>query len=86
MTKQEKERFDSFQKQVNRDPTTRMAFFAGKNIEVESSNNPYDRWRKTDEAENKAICDHLGIAFEKADFALSGESLAQDWVKGLPDL
>ena len=47
--------------------------------------NVMERMNLQNEAENKFVCQHLGIEYKKEDFEVSEEDLAEEWAKGLPD-
>lgn len=81
MTREERQKYDAFQKELHESPANRLGFFTSVEgiEEPHPANNPFDRWKQNEEYENKAICKHLGIEYREEDFVISAEELARQW-------
>ena len=86
MTREERQKYDAFQKELHEIPANRLGFFTSVEgiEEPHPANNPFDRWKQNEEYENKAICKHLGIEYREEDFVISAEELARQWASRLP--
>ena len=85
MTTKERNEFESFKRKLQEDPVFRISFFGDLRVDMDNVGNVMERMNLQNEAENKLVCQHLGIEYKKEDFEVSEEDLAEEWAKGLPD-
>ena len=85
MTTKERNEFESFKRKLQEDPVFRISFFGYLRVDMDNVGNVMERMNLQNEAENKFVCQHLGIEYKKEDFEVSEEDLAEEWAKGLPD-
>ena len=77
MTTQERQRFEKFKRDLQGYPVKRMAFLANT-VKDEDKDYQY--------AEQKAICEHLGIVFNEDDHRVDEVAVAKEWAAKLPDM
>ena len=77
MTTQERQRFEDFARDLRDYPVKRMMFWANL-IKNEDRDYPY--------AEQKAICEHLGIVFNEDDHRVDEVAVAKEWAAKLPNI
>ncbi|WP_337942983.1 hypothetical protein [Parabacteroides sp.] len=85
MTTKERKEFDAFKRKLQEDPVFRISFFGDLRMNMDNVGDVMERMHLQNEAENKLICQHLGISYRIEDFEVSDEGLAEEWAKGLPD-
>ena len=77
MTTQERQRFEKFKRDLQGYPVKRMAFLANT-VKDEDKDYPF--------AEQKAICEHLGIEFREEEHRFDEVAVAKEWAAKLPDI
>ena len=77
MTIQEKNRFEKFERDLRDYPVKAMMFFANT-VKEEDKDYPF--------AEQKAICEHLGIEFNEDEHRFDEVAVAREWAATLPDI
>ena len=77
MTEQDRKRFEDFERDLQNYPVKRMMFLA-QSIKDEDKGYQY--------AEQKAICEHLGIVFNEDDHRVDEVAVAKEWAVTLPDI
>lgn len=77
MTPIERKRFEDFERDLRDYPVKRMMFLA-QSIKDEDKDYPY--------AEQRAICEHLGIEFNEDEHRFDEVALAKEWAATLPDM
>lgn len=77
MTTVEKQRFEKFERDLRDYPVKRMMFWANM-IKEEDRDYPY--------AEQRAICEHLGIVFREEEHRFDEVALAKEWAASFPDM
>ena len=77
MTIQEKNRFEKFERDLRDYPVKAMMFFANT-VKEEDTDYPF--------AEQKAICEHLGIEFREEEHRFDEVAVAKEWAATLPDI
>ena len=77
MTVQERKRCEKFERDLRDYPVKAMMFFANM-VKAEDKDYPY--------AEQKAICEHLGIVFNEDDHRVDEVAVAKEWAAKLPDM
>lgn len=77
MTPIERKRFEDFERDLRDYPVKRMMFLANM-IKDEDKDYPY--------AEQRAICEHLGIKFREEEHRFDAVAVAKEWAATLPDM
>ena len=77
MTPEERKRFEKFERDLRDYPVKRMMFWANM-IKAEDRDYPY--------AEQRAICEHLGIEFNEDEHRVDEVAVAKEWAATLPDM
>lgn len=77
MTAEERKRFEDFERELRNYPVKRMMFLA-QSIKDEDKGYQY--------AEQKAICEHLGIEFNEDEHRVDEVAVAKEWAATLPDM
>ena len=77
MTEQERKRFEDFERDLQNYPVKRMMFLA-QSIKDEDKGYQY--------AEQKAICEYLGIEFREEEHRFDEVAVAKEWAATLPDM
>ena len=77
MTIQERNRFEKFERDLRDNPVKAMMFLANM-VKDEDKDYHY--------AEQKAICEHLGIVFNEDDHRVDEVAVAKEWAATLPDI
>lgn len=77
MTVQERKRFEKFERELRDYPVKAMMFLA---------NMVKDEDKEYQYAEQKAICEHLGIVFNEDDHRVDEVAVAKEWAATLPDM
>ena len=77
MTPEERKRFEKFERDLRGNPVKAMMFLANM-VKDEDKDYPY--------AEQKAICEHLGIVFNENDHRVDEVAVAKEWAATLPDI
>lgn len=77
MTAEERKRFEDFERELRNYPVKRMMFLA-QSIKDEDKGYQY--------AEQKAICEHLGIEFRGEEHRFDEVAVAKEWAATLPDI
>lgn len=83
MTTEERKEFDAFKRKLQEDPVFRISFFGNLRVDMNNVGDVMERIHLQNEAENKFICQHLGIEYQREDFKVSDEDLAKEWAKKL---
>ena len=61
MTTKERNEFESFKRKLQEDPVFRISFFGDLRVDMDNVGNVMERMNLQNEAENKFVCQHLGI-------------------------
>lgn len=77
MTEQERKQFEDFERDLRDYPVKRMMFLA-QSIKDEDKGYQY--------AEQKAICEYLGIKFREEEHRFDEVAVAKEWAATLPDM
>lgn len=77
MTTEERKRFEKFERELRDYPVKAMMFLA---------NMVKDEDKEYQYAEQKAICEHLGIVFNEDDHRVDEVAVAKEWAATLPDI
>lgn len=77
MTVEERKRFEKFERELRDYPVKAMMFLA---------NMVKDEDKEYQYAEQKAICEHLGIVFNEDDHRVDEVAVAKEWAATLPDI
>lgn len=77
MTTEERKQFEDFERELRDYPVKAMMFFANM-VKSEDKDSPY--------AEQKAICEHLGIEFREEEHRFDEVAVAKEWAAKLPDM
>ena len=77
MTSEERKRFEKFERNLRDYPVKAMMFFANT-VKEEDKDYPF--------AEQKAICEHLGIEFKEEEHRVDEVALAKEWAASFPDM
>ena len=77
MTVEERKRFEKFERDLRDYPVKAMIFLA---------NMVKDEDKEYQYAEQKAICEHLGIVFNENDHRFDEVAVAKEWAATLPDM
>ncbi len=64
MTTKERNEFESFKRKLQEDPVFRISFFGDLRVDMDNVGNVMERMNLQNEAENKFVCQHLGIEYK----------------------
>ena len=77
MTAEERKKFEKFERDLRDNPVKAMMFLANM-VKDEDKDYQY--------AEQKAICEHLGIEFKEEEHRFDEVAVAKEWAATLPDM